>query len=97
MAFVWQAMEEAQVVIMGVTEGTTKVTTRVEVEAMEEETVMTTAAMVRVVASQLSLKRSMAAAELRGACLQVTAEVVVVETTTTTWATTNRSHLTLVR
>lgn len=53
MTFILQAMEEALVVIMGVTEGITKVITRVEAEAMEEETVMTTAAIVRVVASQL--------------------------------------------
>lgn len=57
MAFILQAMEEALVVIMGVTEGITKVITRVEAEAMEEETVMTTAAIVRVVASQLLFKK----------------------------------------
>lgn len=51
MAFILQAMEEALVVIMGATEGITKVITRVEAEAMEEETAMTTAAIVRVVAS----------------------------------------------
>lgn len=53
MAFILQAMEEALVVIMVVTEGITKVITRVAAEAMEEEMVMTTAATVRVVASQL--------------------------------------------
>lgn len=84
-------------VIMGVTEGITKVITRVEAAAaaMEEETVMTTEAIVRVVASQLFfLKWWMDAAELTDLCLQVTVEV---EETTTTWATTNPSHPTLVR
>lgn len=94
MAFILQVMEEALVVIMGVTEGITKVITRVEAEAMEEETVMTTAAIVRVVASQLFFKWWMDAAELSDLCLQITAEV---GETTTTWATTNPSHPTLVR
>lgn len=94
MAFLSQAMEEALVVITGATEGITKVITRVEAEAMEEETVMTTAATVRVVASRLFKNGSMDAAELSDVCLQITAEV---EETTTTWATTSPSHPTLVR
>lgn len=95
MAFILQAMEEALAVIMGVTEGITKVITRVAAaEAMEEETVMTTVAIVCVVVSQLFKKWSMDVAELSDVCLQIT---VAVEETATTWATTNPSRPTLVR